>query len=256
MPSKGEQARRRAARGLGHNGVPQEPTAKQAKGNKKEKTPAPSAQESMPAATAPTENVATSASQPVAETTPQPAAASQPRPRIPDVHRDSVVHIFMNEVVPFTDGTISTVSTRLGGVPAAKLLCASKCFEDWFNQQPNNKVKQDFKFEINAVGVTRKAIEGFMDWLLTVRCPFPPNFFGTKHVPAFHNWHTGDIADLLVFCRWLELKAPFSTRYVEDHVWGYFKDKEAVVFPRVVCSMGIPIFSRVQTPPSHHLPRR
>lgn len=225
MPSKSN-ARRRAARGIGHNGVPQipstapgasQPTSEALNGLARSSEEAPTNEISDPT----TDEHSTATAQ-----------DSTMRENL-NAHPGSKVVILFQIG---SSGPISEQYTYMGTIPTAKLLCASSRIAKDF-QDVDRSVATEWQYAIQGDGFTQMTVKAFIEWLNTVKCPFPPTYYGTRQIAWSSAWTVAQIANLLVFVRWLDLKPPFVTSSLENRLWSFFKDHGKPFDTTALCAL-------------------
>lgn len=212
MPSKSN-ARRRAARGIGRNGVPQIPSH---------------TSEASASATGATEGLAGSEDVQSENGLSVPngdhqlgdaAQESTTQDQVPVNHKSSVIILFQTK----STGSVSDQYEYVGTIPTGKILCASQRIRGDFNGV-DLSLATEWQYAIQGEGFTLTTVKAFIEWLNTVKCPFPSSYHGTRQIAWSSAWTNHQIANLLVFMRWLGLKAPFVTSSLENRLWSFIKD--------------------------------
>lgn len=212
MPSKAN-ARRRAARGIGRNGVPQTPS---------------SVSTTSPLAAGATDGLQASTTVPHDQISSDPATDHHANFTVqePTTRAEVVIHPGASVVVLFQTrfhGPVSEQYEYMGTVPAIKLLCASKRMVNEFSDS-DLSIAMEWQYAVQGHGYTQMTVKTFIEWLNTVKCPFSPSYHGIRQIAWSSAWSVAQIAHLLVFVRWLDLKPPFATSSLENRLWSFFKD--------------------------------
>lgn len=156
--------------------------------------------------------------------------------RPPTVNKLSKVDILIERLHTAKDGTVIATTQKITSVPADKLLCASRTFEQYLSTQPPANQRTDYQFLVSGPGIKEGAVFHIMRWLDTVKCPFPSSYHGKKQV-AVPRENIVLVVDTLVVALWLQLRAPFDVNTLLNHIWNYFKDSTVPIPPGAVLSL-------------------